>query len=343
MQNVYLKDDQGYPKLLKQAGKNAPKQIYVKCYSTIPEVGQNNVRPQIQKTQDEVGPQQRSDLCRMQEPDDNSIFNNCLSVIGSRRLTSYGKQALEQLVSQIAASGITIVSGFMSGGDAVAHRSALQVGGRTIAVMPCGIDRIHPQDQEELYHDILENNGLIISEYEGEMQPTLWTYPRRNRIVAGLSKALLIVEAGEKSGCLITANYAKKFKRKIFVVPGPITSSVSKGSNMLIKQGAEMVTEARDVLEWFRREPEVGPSFAGPLLRYGQNNVRPLIGHSESADEESKNPFETQVLEILAREPMEVDELSRQLEMSSSELGTKLSMMQIKGLIETRGSKYASK
>ena len=390
MQNVfYKKDDQGYPELLRQIGKDAPKQIYCKFEMQKPEVGpsfagpllrcgQKNVRPL--ENGNEVRPQQRSDLCGMQESVDKSIFNNCLSVIGSRRLTNYGKQALEQLVSQIAASGITIVSGFMYGGDAIAHRSALQVGGRTIAVMPCGIDLIHPQDQEELYHDILKNNGLIISEYEGDIQPTLWTYPRRNRIVAGLSKALLIVEAGEKSGCLITANYAKKFKRKIFVVPGPITSSVSKGSNLLIKEGAEMVTEAGDVLEFFRSLPgfEVGPSFAGPLLRCGQKNVRPLENGNEvrpqqrsdlcgmqkaqggrgqhsgypmakcnrpsdsrmPPDEES---FETQVLEMLKREPLGVDELSRQLEMSSSELGVKLSMMEMQGLIEIRGSKYASK
>jgi len=219
MSNVIYKDDKEYPSLLKKIGKDAPKQLYCKksAYSF-----------------------------------DKSIFENCLAVVGSRKLTHYGKQAIERIVGELALAGITIVSGFMYGGDAVAHQTAVKVKGRTIAVMPCGVDRISPEDQEELYNEIIENNGMIISEYEGNMAPALWTYPRRNRIVAGLSKAVLVIEAGEKSGSLITANLAKKFKRKIFAVPGPITSSVSIGTNMLIKEGAEMVTEARDILRWFR-------------------------------------------------------------------------------------------
>ena len=126
----------------------------------------------------------------------------------------------------------------MYGGDEAAHKAAVEAGGRTIAVMPCGIDMIHPEYQEELYNKILENKGLIISEYEGKFPPAIWTYPKRNRIVAGLSKAVLIVEAGLNSGTLITAECAKKFGRKIFAVPGPITSEVSKGTIQLIKEGA---------------------------------------------------------------------------------------------------------
>ena len=262
-----------------------------------------------------------------------------MTVIGSRKLTSYGKQVIEQLVGEIALAGITIVSGFMYGGDAAAHRAAIKAGGRTIAVMPCGIDRISPEDQKELYQDILAHDGLIVSEYEGDMAPALWTYPRRNRIAAGLSKALLIVEAGEKSGCLITANYAKKFKRKIFVAPGPITSSVSKGSNALIKEGAKMVLSAKDVLGWFsltqRRRPEndalvlKGHHFTGQASSSIPVEARPIL-----------TSIEEEILDLLEREAMGIDELSRELEMPVSELSVKLSMMEMQRLIETRGNKY---
>src|SRR3989344_6313257 len=161
---------------------------------------------------------------------DASIFENCLAVVGSRRLTYYGKKATEQLVTEVAAAGITIVSGFMYGGDEAAHSAAVKAGGRTIAVMPCGINLIHPASQKKLYREILDNNGLIISEYEGALQPQTYTYIQRDRIVAGLAKAVLVTEAALNSGSLITASYAKKYGRKVFALPGQITSEVSQGT-----------------------------------------------------------------------------------------------------------------
>ena len=216
MGKVVVIKDKKYPKLLKNIGKEAPKQLFYKGEW------------------------------------DEDLFENCLAVVGSRHLTSYGRRVTEQIVTEIASAGITIVSGFMYGGDEAAHKAAVKAGGRTIAVMPCGIDRIHPEFQEELYYQILENKGLILSEFEGNFPPEKWTYPKRNIIVAGLSEAILIVEAGLKSGTLITASFAKKFKRKIFCVPGPIYSEVSKGSNHLIKEGAILVTEARDILKYYK-------------------------------------------------------------------------------------------
>jgi len=309
MQNVIYKDDKEYPKLLKKISKGMPKQLYYKG---------------SWKGSSASNGSQASKRASKQ-----SIFDNCLAVVGSRKLTSYGKQAGEQIISQIAAAGVTIVSGFMSGGDALAHQAAVRVGGRTIAVMPCGIDLIHPQDQKELYQDILDNKGLIISEYEGDMQPKLWTYPQRNRIVAGLSQAILVIEAGEKSGTLITANYAKKFKRKIFALPGPITSSVSKGTNMLIKQGAGMVTEAGDVLGFFREH-------------FGFNvGTEHCSVHAERTEQCSvPTKIQEEILELLEREALGIDELSRYLGISSSDLGVKLSLMEMQGVIKLRGDKY---
>jgi len=181
-ENIINRQDKRYPELLKKIGKEAPEKLYYKGEWPLDTAqGKDN------------------------------IFDNCLAAVGSRRLTSYGRKITEQLVTEIAAAGVTIVSGFMYGGDEAAHRATIEAGGITIAVMPCGIDMIHPEYQEELYNKILENKGLIVSEFEGKFPPADWTYPRRNRIVAGLSKAVLIVEAGLNSGTLITAELAKKF------------------------------------------------------------------------------------------------------------------------------------
>ncbi len=249
-----------------------------------------------------------------------NIFKNCLAVVGSRRMTTYGRQITNKLVSAIASAGITIVSGFMYGVDAQAHRAALLGGGRTIAVMPCGINRIHPAYQDKLYQQILDERGLVISEIEGDAMPQLWTYPQRNRIVAGLSQATLVIEAGLESGSLITADLTKRFGRKLFAVPGPLTSSVSEGTLGLIKEGADMVTSSDDVLAY-----------------YGKGNKG-----------ESKNNFsllnlgrlEKEIIEKLKEEPMGIDFLSRQLNKTSSQVGTKLSLMQLKGLVNQEGGKY---
>ncbi|MDP2909571.1 MAG: DNA-processing protein DprA [bacterium] len=283
MENIITIKDKRYPELLRKIGKDAPQKLYYKGNW------------------------------------DAEIFENCLAVVGSRRLTSYGRKMTEQLVTEIAASGVTIVSGFMYGGDEAAHKAAVGVGGKTIAVMPCGIDIIHPEHQEELYNEILENKGLIISEYEGKFPPANWTYPKRNRIVAGLSKAVLVVEAGLNSGTLITSEYAKKFGRKIFAVPGPLTSEVSKGTAQLIKEGAEIVTEARDILKDYNISL-MKPNLAKPSLKIGG--------------------IEQEIINQLQKEPLEADTLARILETSVSKIGTTLSLMQLKGFINQEGGKY---
>lgn len=249
---------------------------------------------------------------------DQNIFENCLAVVGSRKMTTYGEQVTEKLVSGIASAGITIVSGFMYGIDATAHKATVNVGARTIAVMPCGIELVHPEYQVKLYDQILENNGLIVSEYHGNLLPTNWTYPRRNRIVAGLSKAIMVVEAGERSGSLITANFAKKFKRKIFAVPGPLTSVLSKGINHLINEGASVVTGPDGILKYYG------------LGHYSENNLK-VSG---------LNKLEEQMLGELQKEPMEIDILSRNLGISVIETGKLLSFMELRSLVFIKGGKY---
>jgi len=291
MENIIDIKDKKYPELLKKI-KGAPKKLYYRG-----------------------------------EYDDN-IFKNCLAVVGSRRLTSYGRRMTQLLVSEIAAAGITIVSGFMYGGDEAAHRATVEVGGRTIAVMPCGIDLIHPEYQEELYQKILDNNGLIISEFPGKSLPLNWMYAARNRIVAGLSKAVLIIEAGINSGTMITANYAKKFDRKIFAVPGPLTSEVSKGTAQLIKEGAKIVTEAKDVLDFYKT------NFQFSITNF-QSKSKSQIPNSKMT-----TSLEQKIIGELKREPLAADALAETLKVPVSKISASLSLMQIKGFIKQEGDKY---
>ncbi len=253
---------------------------------------------------------------------DEEIFKNCLAVVGSRRMTEYGEKITTKLVSEIAASGITIVSGFMYGIDAIAHKAAVEAGGRTIAVMPCGIEMIHPEYQKKLYEKIINKGGLVISEYPGKYPPAKRTYPERNRIVAGLSKATMVVQAAKKSGSLITAGCAKKYKRKLFAIPGPLTSSVSIGTAKLIKNGASIVTEAKDVIGFYGAKQS--------LINFGRTGDKSI----------KENKVERKVVKELQTEPLGIDDISRKLNLSSRETGILLSEMQLKGIIKKEGNKY---
>ena len=295
MHTVITKGQKEYPALLQELG-DAPKQLYYK--------GTWNPK----------------------------LFESCLAVVGTRRMTSYGRRVTEELVGEIASQGITIVSGFMYGIDATAHKAALRVGGKTIAVMPCGIDIIHPSDQADLYKEVLDSGGLVISEYEGNFKPLLWTYPKRNRIVAGLSQATLVMEAGEKSGSLITANFAKKYKRKLFVVPGPLTSSVSFGIMQLIREGAAVATSAKDVLDFYKVKSQIT---IRQLADKFQTNPK-----SQIPNVNSENTLERKILEQLHREPLEADQLARMLGVGIAPLGATLSTMQLAGIITEENNKY---
>ena len=258
---------------------------------------------------------------------DEKLFENCLTVVGSRHMTSYGRRATEQIVGEVASAGVTIVSGFMYGVDATAHKAALDAGGKTIAVMPCGIERIHPEYQKDLYEKILKTGGLVISEWDGDSMPQLWTYPKRNRIVAGLSKATLVVEAGLESGSLITAAFAKKFGRKVFAVPGPITSEVSRGTAKLMQEGASLVQSASDILEYYDLKSKflISPSTSSGSRADSRDNFQSL---------------EQRILEMLTRESAEADLLARTLEVPAAQLGTTLSLMELQGIISKEGGKY---
>lgn len=175
-------------------------------------------------------------------------FDLCLGVVGSRRMTSYGAAVVEELVSGLVTYGITVVSGFMYGVDIAAHLCALKYGGKTIAVMPCGINLIYPSKHWQYYENLLLSGGLVVSEYLEDVSPRKWMFLERNRIVAGVSLGVLVIEAAEDSGSVVTANFSRSFGRKVFAVPGSIFSSTSFGANVLIKKGGVLVNTVEDVI-----------------------------------------------------------------------------------------------
>lgn len=251
---------------------------------------------------------------------DADIFKNCLAVVGSRKITRYGRKIVDSIVKEVAASGVTIVSGFMYGVDALSHQAALDAGARTIAVMPCGIEIIHPEYQDALYEKILKNKGLIISEWEGYHPPGLWMYPQRNRIVAGLSIATLVVEAAIKSGSLITAELTRQFNRKLFAVPGPLTSEVSLGTAWLIKDGAQIATSSQDILSSYGLK---------------QNSLK-----LEEVSSLKLPRIEKQILKHLNSASKQIDELARLMQMSVAKLSRALTLMELKGLLAQEEGRY---
>src|SRR3989344_2172040 len=157
-----------------------------------------------------------------------------IAVVGTRRTTQYGREVTKLLTQELVENGFTIVSGLALGVDAISHMTALENNGKTIAVLGCGVDCCTPAENSSLYNSILKNGNCIVSEFPMGMKPTQWSFPARNRIIAGLSLGVLVTEGAEDSGSLITAEYARKFGRPVFAVPGPITSSMSKGPYKLI-------------------------------------------------------------------------------------------------------------
>ncbi|HSI97713.1 MAG TPA: DNA-processing protein DprA [Gaiellaceae bacterium] len=187
--------------------------------------------------------------------DSELLHGPCVAVVGARSCSSYGRSVARSLGRELAAAGLVVVSGMARGIDGEAHRGALDAGGATVAVLGCGIDRDYPSAHAELARRICER-GLIVSEYEAGVEPAPWRFPARNRIIAGLCGATVVVEARERSGALITADFALEEGREVLAVPGEITSTLSAGTNALLRLGATPVTGARDVLEVFGLVPE---------------------------------------------------------------------------------------
>ncbi len=173
---------------------------------------------------------------------------NAVAIVGSRRCNNYGKSIAKQLSNELASHGLTVVSGMARGIDSISHKAAIEEGGRTIAVMGSGLDRIYPPENSKLYK-LISQNGAVISEFPMGTPPEAQNFPQRNRVISGLSKGVVIVQAGRKSGSLITANFALEQNREVFAVPGNLGNKLSEGANFLIKRGAKLIENVEDILE----------------------------------------------------------------------------------------------
>lgn len=252
---------------------------------------------------------------------DPSLFRSSepsVAVVGARKTTQYGREVTKILTEELVTNGFIIVSGLALGVDAISHMTALENRGKTIAVLGCGVDCCSPSENLSIYNSILKNGDCIVSEFPLSMKPTQWSFPARNRIIAGLSLGVLVTEGAEDSGSLITAEYARKFGRPVFAVPGPITSSMSKGPYKLIAKGAKLVTTAKDILD----ELEIRNHESGSIKR--GKSIKRIKGGS---------PEENMILEILQNEPMHFDEIVKRTGFDTSKIGSLLSVMEIKGLV----------
>lgn len=238
-----------------------------------------------------------------------------LAVVGSRRVTPYGRNVTKQLAGEAAKQGLVIVSGLALGVDAIAHQAALDVGGKTIAVLPSAVDEIYPRSHVQLAREILKNGGALISEYPAGTEPYPANFVARNRIVSGISDGVLITEAAEKSGTLHTANFALEQGKTVMAVPGNINSELSKGTNSLIKAGATPVTSSKDIFEALKIDVEEG--------------VREVMAANEQ---------EAVIIELLKRGVTDASELQLRSELSATLFNQTLTMLEITGKAKPLGA-----
>ncbi len=242
--------------------------------------------------------------------------NKLLAIVGSRKYTSYGQEVTSSLIQGLSGYPITIVSGLALGIDSIAHRSALRAGLQTIAIPGSGLSKkvLHPHSHVGLAEEIVEAGGGLLSEYDDEMPSGAWTFPRRNRIMAGMCQAVVVIEAEKKSGTLITSRLATEYNREVGAVPGPISSSTSEGPHMLIRLGAALIRDSNDILELLGLKSE---------------------GHDTLFDAKDLSQEEKIFIEILET-PHDRDLLIRKSKMDISSANATLSLLEIKGLIEEK-------
>ena len=239
-----------------------------------------------------------------------------VAIVGTRRVTAYGRQITEELASYLAANGITVISGLARGVDAIAHQTALKAGGRTIGVLGSGVDKIYPPEHRQMAEQMM-GQGAIVSDYAPGTPPDASNFPPRNRIISGLSLAVVVIEAGETSGALITAEFAAEQGREVFAVPGSILAPQSKGTNKLIQKGALPLLSINDLMQ------------ALNLSRMGEHKAaRKIIPADET---------EARVMNILGAEPLHVDEIRHQTELPIEKVSAALALMELKGMVRQVG------
>ena len=242
---------------------------------------------------------------------------NAVAVVGTRKMTSYGREVTQQFAQELASMGITIISGLARGIDTMAHRATLDAGGQTIAVLACGLDLVYPLENTQLTKKILEKNGAILSEYPLGYPALRANFASRNRIISGLSKAVLVIEGAQKSGTLLTASAAAEQGRPVFAVPGQVTSPMSAASHFLIRNGATIAFSPRDILHELNVQLKVDKNAMEKVMPAGKE--------------------EKKLVEILASEPLHLDELVAISGFEVASVSARLTIMELKGLVRNLG------
>lgn len=239
-----------------------------------------------------------------------------VAIVGTRRASAYGREVAHMAATEFAHNNITVVSGLALGIDTVAHRAALDAGGRTIAVLGSGVDQVYPAQNRELANEIM-TNGALVSEYPLGTRPEANNFPPRNRIISGLSRGIVIVEASQRSGALITAEFAAEQGREVFAVPGSILHPGSAGCNQLIRQGAAPFLSVNDVLDQFN---------------FATLSTQTLVRQSTPTD-----PLEAQLMSILAHEACHIDDIVRRMALSPGQVSSLLTLLELKGMVRQVG------
>lgn len=285
MKKIKIEDD-NYPKILRKT-HNPPKQLYLLGNAEL-------------------------------------LYTPAIAIIGSRTCTKYGKKISENFASSLSQYGITIVSGMAKGIDSFAHQGTLENGGNTIAVLPCGLNNIYPEENKELFEKIIKNDGLIISEYEENEIADYNKFLERNRIVSGLSIGVLVVEGGYRSGTSVTANLAKEQGKKVFCIPSSLENKKGITPNKLIKEGAFLVMQAEDIVMQY---PEYG-------FKKQENNKRYI---EEFVEEEYKEIYDV----LKYEEKTHINEISRIVKQNINEVTYKLMMLELEEkIISLPGNNY---
>lgn len=275
-----------------------------------------------------------------------------LAVVGTRKITSYGRSVSVKLTQQLVDAGFGIVSGLMYGVDETAHRACIQATGFTIGVWAGGLDTLFRGSRQSLAEHILNSGGLLVSEFPIGMQPSAQTFPYRNRIVAGLSRGVLVTEGSDRSGTLITAGYGAEQGKEIFAVPGPITSQQSVAPAKLIKAGAKMVTVVEDILEEFsdvgmktfskedtlEKFSDVGAPLVG--ARTSDSNIVGKRSFRVGTRPTPTDPTQQQIIDLLKNEPLSTDELSRRIKLPAHQIGSALGYMELQGWVKQSGDQW---
>lgn len=244
-----------------------------------------------------------------------------VGIVGTRKISNYGRQVTQQFTSELVQAGCVIISGLAMGVDALAHQTTIEYHGKTIAVLGCGVDVCYPSSNKRIYQQIIASGGAIVSEYPLHMPPSVGSFPSRNRIIAGLSEVLLVTEGAEDSGALITAKDTFGLNRTVFAVPGPITSSLSKGTNLLIHQGARVALKGEDILNEF-----------------GIKGIRSI--NSIKGSVRGKTEEEQKVIDLLMEESLSLDELVRKTKLSVSQVSLIVSTLELSGVVKDLHGTY---